>query len=425
LYAAGYAMILDHLLRTAVSEAWPKGALRNGAFGKGPDVGASLSALARVVLLDFELATSSYIEALDARSREAEAHSAEASRQGAQAIQACRVAFVELAAKKLNCRISDDLAGRFREMATDFEQAVSGLRDAMSSVADSIDSLSTSTREIATASQDLSSRTEHEASSIEQSSAAIEEVAAQVGKTAESAQSAQSIVTQAGAEAQASNQVVASAISAMGRIEKSSSDIGKIIGAIDEIAFQTNLLALNAGVEAARAGDAGRGFAVVASEVRGLAQRSADAAKQIKALVATASSEVAGGVELVSATGEALARIGAKVGEMRGVVDEILDSARQQAASLREIKQAIGELSGATQQNAAMAEEATAASASLAKETASLSQLVGQFELGRPRVGGRAQKPETSGPSAPAPRRPTPLRAAAGGGASVADWKEF
>ena len=145
-------------------------------------------------------------------------------------------------------------------------------------------------------------------------------MSAQVAKTVESAQSAQAIVSQAGEEAQQSNEVVAKAISAMERIEKSSNDIGKIIGAIDEIAFQTNLLALNAGVEAARAGEAGRGFAVVASEVRGLAQRSAEAAKEIKALVAAATSEVAGGVQLVGATGGALARIGAKVAEINATV---------------------------------------------------------------------------------------------------------
>jgi methyl-accepting chemotaxis protein len=292
-------------------------------------------------------------------------------------------------------------------MVADFNGAMTGLSGTLGSVRDSLDSLTQATREIAASASDLSSRTEHEASSLEQSSAALEEVARQVAATASGAQSAQAIVAAAGAEAEQSNVVVAQAISAMGRIEKSSSDIGKIIGAIDEIAFQTNLLALNAGVEAARAGESGKGFAVVASEVRALAQRSAEAAKEIKGLVAAATSEVSGGVSLVAATGEALGRIGAKVAEMNAVVGGILDGARSQADALGEIKQAVGELSNSTQQNAAMAEESTAAANSLARETEALSQLVGQFGLGRASPAAR-----------PEPARGPPPRRAAG-------WRDY
>ena len=428
-YIASYGIIADHLISATIAEIWPKGALRGGGgTARGVEAGAALSALVRVVLLDVELATSAYMDALNAKRREAEERSADIANEASKAVEACRNAFSELAGRNLNCQIADGLAPRFREMTDDFNKAVSGLRESMAGVSASIESLSTATREIASASQDLSSRTEHEASSIEQSTAALEEVAAQVSKTAEGAQAAQAIVNQAGQEARQSNEVVARAISAMGRIEKSSNDIGKIIGAIDEIAFQTNLLALNAGVEAARAGEAGRGFAVVASEVRGLAQRSAEAAKEIKALVAAATGEVAGGVKLVSATGEALARIGGKVAEMSTVVGEILAAARQQASSLTEIKQAVGELSNATQQNAAMAEESTAAGQSLARETAALSSLVGQFDLG-----GRApprRAPPVAAPSRalspPARREAPPARPqrVANGGAA-ADWKEF
>jgi methyl-accepting chemotaxis protein len=423
-YAAGYAIIMDHVLSAAVVEAWPKSALRGGAFGKSADVGAALSALARIVLLDFDLATSAYIDALDERRRAAEEIAAQAAKEATQAVDACREAFAQLAARNLNCRLSDGLAVRYQVMTVDFNRAVSGLHEALSDVAACIDTISSATSQIASASQDLSSRTEHEASSLEQSSAAIEEVSGQVDKTAERAQAAKTIVAKAGEEARESNDVVAKAIGAMERIEKSSSDIGKIIGAIDEIAFQTNLLALNAGVEAARAGDAGRGFAVVASEVRGLAQRSAEAAKEIKALVATATSEVEGGVRLVTATGEALARIVVKVAEMNSVVAEIFSSAQQQAASLGEIKQAVGELSHGTQQNAAMAEESTAASASLAKETATLADLVAQFNLGPARRASVARLPaERPAPPASA-RRPAPPRAASAS-AAAADWKQF
>jgi methyl-accepting chemotaxis protein len=382
-YAAGYGMIADHLIKAAVAHLWPKTALFGGSQAKAAEAGVALGALARVVLLDFELATSAYLDALEVRRAEAEAREAANVAEGRAAIDAVRRALAGLAANNLTCRIEDGLADAYAQMTSDYNGAISGLNSALSRIGEGLDGLSGATREIASASGDLSSRTEQDASSIEQSSAAIEEVATQVARTAEGAQAAQVIVTAAGAEAQQSNEIVENAISAMGRIEKSSSDIGKIIGAIDEIAFQTNLLALNAGVEAARAGEAGRGFAVVATEVRGLAQRSAEAAKENKALVGAASGEVAGGVKLVSATGEALARIVAKVGEMNAVVADILTSARQQSASLGEIKQAVGELADATQRNAAMAEQSTAASESIARETAALGELVQQFELGR------------------------------------------
>lgn len=431
MYISSYALLADHLLSAVITEIWPKGALRRGRFARGADAALALSALQRVVMLDLDMGVIAYLEALDRRRQEAEQKAARVEEETQSAIGHVREALGQLAAKKLDAKLSDRLPQAFQQMASDFNSAMSGLREAMQSVQGSLATLNTSTNEIATATQDLSSRTEHEASSIEQSSAAIEEVTLQVNKTAQHAQTARAIVTQAGAEAQQSNEVVAQAIAAMGRIEKSSNDIGKIIGAIDEIAFQTNLLALNAGVEAARAGDAGRGFAVVASEVRGLAQRSAEAAKEIKALVATATSEVNGGVDLVSATGEALARIGAKVTQMSGVVSEILSSAQQQASSLGEIKAAVGELSSATQQNAAMAEESTAASRSLARETGVLSDLIAQFKLGggAPAPMRRAAPPASARPSAPAPRRdmapaPRPRAAATGGGGS-ADWKEF
>ena len=168
----------------------------------------------------------------------------------------------------------------------------------------------------------------------------------------------------------------------MGKIEKSSQEISQIIGVIDEIAFQTNLLALNAGVEAARAGEAGRGFAVVASEVRALAQRAADAAKQIKTLIGASNNQVGHGVKLVAATGESLARIAGKVDEIISVVNDIAMGAQEQATALQEVNVAVNEMDQSTQQNAAMAEQSTAAGQTLTKETAKLSELVSQFRIG-------------------------------------------
>jgi len=176
--------------------------------------------------------------------------------------------------------------------------------------------------------------------------------------------------------------VVRDAVAAMSEIESSAQQISQIIGVIDEIAFQTNLLALNAGVEAARAGDAGKGFAVVASEVRALAQRSAEAAKEIKALISASTTQVEQGVSLVGQTGEALNRIVAQVADINTVVSEIAASAQEQATGLHQVNTAVNQMDQVTQQNAAMVEQSTAASHSLAQETEELARLIARFKVG-------------------------------------------
>jgi methyl-accepting chemotaxis protein len=176
--------------------------------------------------------------------------------------------------------------------------------------------------------------------------------------------------------------IVQQAIAAMGNIEDSSRQVGQIIGVIDEIAFQTNLLALNAGVEAARAGDAGRGFAVVASEVRGLAQRSAEAAREIKALVAASATQVKAGVKLVGETGDVLGQIVTKILEVNTLVGSIAGSVQQQSSGLAEISTAVTQMDQVTQQNAAMVEETTAASHALAGQASDLARMTGRFQLG-------------------------------------------
>lgn len=207
----------------------------------------------------------------------------------------------------------------------------------------------------------------------------------------------------------------------MEAISKSSSEISNIIGVIDDIAFQTNLLALNAGVEAARAGDAGKGFAVVAQEVRELAQRSAKAAKEIKALISTSGQQVHSGVDLVTKTGDSLQQIVKEVEEIDHNVRAIVEAAREQATGLQEINTAVNTIDQGTQQNAAMVEQSTAASHSLAKEVASLNNLLGQFTLqgdrsyqrpaaatsSQPR---RPRRPDRSVPSLPVPSGRAALR---------------
>jgi len=289
----------------------------------------------------------------------------------------------KLAAKDLTFRMSSDIPDAYRKLQTDFNAAIEQLEGAMQSVSGSADAIQAGTQEISTASDDLSRRTEQQAASLEETAAALDEITATVKKSAEGAKHAREVVASADQDAKKSAVVVRQAVEAMAAIAKSSGEIGQIIGVIDEIAFQTNLLALNAGVEAARAGDAGRGFAVVASEVRALAQRSADAAKEIKGLISTSATQVDFGVKLVAETGKSLERIIAQVTEINGVVAEIAAGALEQATGLQQVNTAINQMDQTTQQNATMVEESTAASHSLSQETAQLSSLIGEFQVGR------------------------------------------
>jgi len=215
-------------------------------------------------------------------------------------------------------------------------------------------------------------------------------------KSADGAGEAATVMVKAGDEATASKKVVQDAVDAMKEIETSSNQISKIIGVIDEIAFQTNLLALNAGVEAARAGEAGRGFAVVASEVRALAQRSAEAAKEIKTLISASSAQVQKGVGLVDLTGQSLERLLDLVQQINGRVAAIAASAQDQATGLREVNSAVNQMDQVTQQNAAMVEQSTATSHNLAHESDALARLLQRFTLSnRTGAGGAAARRAT------------------------------
>jgi len=242
-----------------------------------------------------------------------------------------------------------------------------------------------------------------------------------VRKTAEGAGQARDAVGTARGDAERSGAVVRDAVSAMSEIENSAQQISQIIGVIDEIAFQTNLLALNAGVEAARAGDAGRGFAVVASEVRALAQRSADAAKEIKTLISASSQQVDRGVSLVGETGKVLERILTQVTQINGVVTEIAASAQEQATGLQQVNTAVNQMDQVTQQNAAMVEQATAASHALASEAETLARLISRFELGNAQQTAHRPQPSPGRKSAGA-RSAGSLALAA---ANEQTWDEF
>ena len=282
----------------------------------------------------------------------------------------------------LTYRVAEKFPDEYEALRSNFNAAMSKLQETLRGIVSNAQAVRVGTAEIAEASDDLSRRTEQQAASLEQTTAALSEITTTVTKTALGAQKARDAVTTARSEASHSGDVVGQAISAMGQIEQSAHKVAQIIGVIDEIAFQTNLLALNAGVEAARAGDAGRGFAVVASEVRALAQRSAEAAKEIKALISASSQQVEAGAKLVDETGQALQRIVARVGEISTLVVDIARGAEQQATGLSQINAAVQEMDQGTQKNAAMVEESTAAVHALANEADAMAELMAQFELG-------------------------------------------
>jgi methyl-accepting chemotaxis protein len=340
-----------------------------------------------------------------------------------------------LAKGNLTHRVEADLTGPFAKLKDDFNGAMTRLQDTLQSVMTAAGGINNGASEISQAADDLSKRTEQQAASLEETAAALEEITATVKKTAENAKQASTIVTTARTAAEDGGQIVDTAIKAMGQIEHSSKQITDIIGVIDEIAFQTNLLALNAGVEAARAGDAGKGFAVVASEVRALAQRSSEAAREIKTLIKASSEHVASGVKLVGESGQALRKIVSQVVEINTLVTEMAQAAQQQSTGIEEVNTAVTQMDQVTQQNAAMVEESTAASRNLASETSELSDLVSFFDVGVQetvrkapaaapvRVTRSVAKPATKPPLAGGRRSVGALALKAD--ADEEDWKEF
>ncbi|MEM8648974.1 MAG: PAS domain-containing methyl-accepting chemotaxis protein [Pseudomonadota bacterium] len=283
---------------------------------------------------------------------------------------------------KLQVNVDSKFPDDLEKLRTDLNLAIGQIASTFGNIMNTTQSVGTGVREIVTASNDLASRTEKQAAALEETAVTLNQITETVQKSAEGAENTQQVVEAAKSDAQSSSEIIEKALTAMSEIENSAKEINQIISVIDDIAFQTNLLALNAGVEAARAGDAGQGFAVVASEVRALAQRSAVAAKDIKDLISKSSVQVASGSKLVGETGETFHRIADQVLEISSVVDEISEGAKSQFASLNDLNATVKDLDASTQQNAAMAEEATAACHSLNQESEELVSLINHFDIG-------------------------------------------
>jgi methyl-accepting chemotaxis protein len=371
----------------------------------------------------------------DRLQREAEKTAEAANLQ--TAVQALGHALGDLADGDLACRIDMPFTGDLDTLRQDFNSAVLKLNGALQAVGANASAIGAGSNEIRASADDLSKRTEQQAASVEETAAALEEITTTVKDAAKRANEASQLVARTREGAEKSGEVVRNAVKAMHLIEQSSNEISNIIGVIDDIAFQTNLLALNAGVEAARAGDAGKGFAVVAQEVRELAQRSAKAAKEIKALITASGSQVESGVALVGEAGKALDVIVSEVQEINRHVHAIAEASREQSIGLQEINTAVNSMDQGTQQNAAMVEETTAASHSLANEATALSHLMSQFKLGgeampsqaRPGAGRTASAGSNHAPVAsPARQLGQKLSNAFRGNAALKqepEWSEF
>ena len=419
-YIGGYAVVSDRLLRATIKAHWPKSAFRRG----GADaMSEAVTALMKAVMLDMDFAISIYLETIEAERARLETIRAAAEREQADVVDALGQALARLASGDLVNRISTPVSPQFQKLKDDFNHAVAMLDASLTRVSGVSDGLRTGADEIGIAADDLSRRTEHQAASLEETAAALDAITAMVKRSAEGARRASEVVAHARQEASRSEAIVADAVSSMSAIEGSSREIGTITGMIDEIAFQTNLLALNAGVEAARAGEAGRGFAVVAQEVRALAQRSAEAARDIKALIAASTTQVSSGVALVAKTGDTLRAIAEEVGEIDELVNEIAISAKEQATGVNEVNDAVTQMDQVTQQNAAMVEQSTAAAHSLKGQASELVSLMAAFstsnDVGHEVAMARASSSQRLMASRPSPHAAQPrLRV-------IGDWEDF
>ncbi|WAJ29839.1 methyl-accepting chemotaxis protein [Antarcticirhabdus aurantiaca] len=400
-------------------------------LGRADEIGA-MAAAVEVFRADRARAETARAEADEVR-RMAEEERAMRGEDTARVADLLEAALTRLADGDLTARVTETFPGRYARLGDQFNAAAERLHSTLGQVSASVVTINNGVTEIGHAADDLARRTEQQAASLDTTATALDEITATVKHSADNAVSVAGSVAAARLDTERSGDVMREAVESMTGIQKSSQQIARIIGVIDEIAFQTNLLALNAGVEAARAGEAGRGFAVVALEVRALAQRSSEAAKEIKALIGTSTAQVGAGVSLVNRAGEALTRIAAQVTQIDSLVQEIAGSAKEQSVGIGDVNEAVNKMDRVTQQNAAMVEETTAATLSLRSQTEELGRLISSFRTDADgasvaqlrRMGQQmreAVSPRAAEPAAPR-ARPVPAIvavAASGGGMSAA-----
>ena len=379
-YIGGYALILDHLIGAVIREQVGKGGLLRSRSRDAERLGRLLGALVKATMLDVDLAISVYMDKAEEALRDAEETAIAQERAAVCAVFG--KAMAAMADRDLTYRIRDELPEAYAGLRDDFNRALEAQEAGLQTIAVSSREIAAGSENLLAQANDLSQRTEEQAASLEESAAALEEIATNVRNASRRADEATQLVSAAHKGAERSGAVVDQAVKAMEAISASSQAISNIIGVIDEIAFQTNLLALNAGIEAARAGDSGKGFAVVAQEVRELAQRSASAAQEIKVLIGSSGQQVEAGVSLVGETGAALATIMQAVKEISEHILHIAASSREQAGAITEISSAVNSMDQATQLNAAMVQQSTAASHALFEEVGRIAKLVGAYRLG-------------------------------------------
>ena len=376
-YIGGYALMLDGIVKAVVNSEL-KGLFQEKKAKKLND---ALTVTIKAALLDMDYSISVYLDVLAAERLKVEEQQAQMKKEQEHVLELLNNALNKLANGDLNSSINEKTAPQFEGLIANFNAAVGNLAGAFSQIVEEANKISGNTRELTSATDDMARRTEQQAAALEETAAAVEEITTISKLSAQRSEEAKAIVESSAAEAARSRDVVTEAVKAMGAIEESSQKITQIISVIDEISFQTNLLALNAGVEAARAGEAGKGFAVVAQEVRELAQRSANAAKEIKTLITKSSEDVMQGVSLVNKTGQSLNTIGNKVDHIQEHITSLTKAAQEQSVGIQEISAAINSMDNLTQKNAAMVEETNAATHNLSDVSANLAALVSRFSV--------------------------------------------
>ncbi|WCE03701.1 methyl-accepting chemotaxis protein [Pseudoxanthomonas sp. JBR18] len=350
-------------------------------------------------------------------------------------LQSLSVLLRAIAEGDLTQRMNGEFHGVFATMRDDANGTCDKLAQIVGSIQEAAGSINTASTEIASGNNDLSQRTEQQAANLEETAASMEELTSTVKQNAEHARQANQLAVGAADVASKGGAVVGQVVTTMSDIEASSKKIAEIISVIDGIAFQTNILALNAAVEAARAGEQGRGFAVVASEVRTLAQRSANAAKEIKGLIDDSVSKVANGTALVDQAGRTMGEIVTSVQRVTDIMSEIAAASQEQSSGIEQVNLTVTQMDEATQQNAALVEEATAAARSMEEQATRLSETVSLFKLSasapatpsRPTLvaATRAAPPRKAPPPAARPAPRAMPKAAVTQAAETAHWQEF